>query len=369
MNRFSDFLERTYVGNTIEDYLWVVGSLLVGTVFLRFFAKRISNLIFNLTVKKAPGVDKEKLYGLIAKPLKWLIALVLLLLCTSHLEFPEEWDMTPKEEFGIAMVLSRGYLTLMAIVVTWVALRLIDFAGVILYAKAQLTESKADDQVIPFLIEIIKIIGVTIGIFFTLGAVFKVDIGALIAGLGIGGLALALAAKESLENLLASFVIFFDKPFVIGDLVKVNNIEGTVEKIGFRSTRIRTLEKSYLTLPNRQMIDNTLDNLSLRTFRRVSFNIGLLYGTTEAQLKGIVKEIQEHIDQHPHTNQEGEIHFTEFAESSLNVMILYYIDTMDWRSYLNIKEEINFTIMAIVKKHGADFAFPTQTVYLEKKEQ
>lgn len=366
MNQFRDILEQTYVGNTVNDYLWVAGSLLIGGIFLRFFAKRISNLIFNLTVRKAEGIDKEKLYDLISKPLKWLLMLILLFVSTSHLDFPAEWDMPSRKEFGLPMVLHRTYLCFLTAVLTWTGLRFTDFIGVILYARAQRTESKTDDQVVPFLIEIIKILVVTIGVFFALGAVFKVDIGALVAGLGIGGLALALAAKESLENLLASFVIFFDKPFVIGDLVQVNNVTGTVERIGFRSTRIRTLEKSYLTIPNRHMIDNTLDNLSLRTFRRVNFKIGLLYSTTEEQLRSVVRDIQEYIDSHPHTNQEGEIHFAEFGPSSLDVMVLYYIDTMDWRTYLNIKEEINFKIMRIVKQHGADFAFPTQTIHLEK---
>jgi len=366
VNRFSDFLEQTYFGNTVNDYLWVVGSLVVGIIFLRFFAKRISNLIFDLTVRKRVGIDKQRLYDLISKPLKWLLMLIFLYISTSHIEYPPEWHMPPRDEFGLTMVLHRTYLCFLAAVLIWAGLRFTDFVGIILYAKAQLTESKTDDQIIPFLVEIIKILVVILGIFSILGAVFKVDIGALVAGLGIGGLALALAAKESLENLLASFVIFFDKPFVIGDLVQVNNIIGTVEKIGFRSTRIRTLEKSYLTIPNRQMIDNTLDNLSLRTFRRVNFNIGLLYSTTEEQLRAIVHDIQEYIDDHPHTNQEGEIHFMEFGPSSLDIMVLYYIDTMDWRTYLNIKEEINFKVMRIVKKHGADFAFPTQTIHLEK---
>jgi MscS family membrane protein len=355
-----------YLGNTVKDYLWVVGSVLAGFVFMRFLAHRISNLIFRALTQKTEGLNEDELYGLIAKPLKWLIMLLVIYVGTSHLEYPEAWDVAPKEEFGIRMVLSRIYVGFLVIVVTWVALKLTKFLGLLLAAKAALTESKTDDQIIPFLVEILKIIIISLSIFIFLGSVFNVDIGALIAGLGIGGLALALAAKESLENLLASFVIFFDKPFVVGDLVQVNGIVGTVERLGFRSTRIRTLEKSYLTLPNRLMIDNILDNLSLRTFRRVQFNIGLTYNTSEAQLKNIVFDIQKFIDEHPNTNQEGEIHFMEFGSSSLDIMVLYFIDTMDWSVYLNIKEKINFEIMRIVKQHGADFAFPTQTIHLEK---
>ncbi|HAQ71824.1 MAG TPA: mechanosensitive ion channel protein MscS [Flavobacteriales bacterium] len=361
-----EFLNDIYFGNTVQDYLWVVGSLLFGVILVRFIAHRISNTLFRVIAGKTQGVNKNELYNLLEKPLKWLIMLIILYVCTSHLDYPQEWNLAPKEEFGLRMFLHRSFIAFLIIVITWSALKIIKFLGIILMAKAELTESKSDDQIIPFLMEIIKVVAVTLGTFIFMGSVFKVDVGALIAGLGIGGLALALAAKESLENLLASFVIFFDKPFVIGDLVTVNGVTGSIEKIGFRSTRIRTLEKSYLTLPNRLMIDNVLDNLSLRTFRRVSFKIGVLYGTSEVQLKQIVEEIQNFIDNHPHTNQDGEIHFIEFGASSLDIMVLYYIDTMDWSVFLKIKEEINFEIMRIVQAHGADFAFPTQTIHLEK---
>jgi MscS family membrane protein len=361
-----EFLKDIYFGNTVQDYLWVVGWLLFGVILVRFIAHRISNTLFRVIAGKTQGVNKNELYNLLEKPLKWLIMLIILYVCTSHLDYPQEWNLAPKEEFGLRMFLHRSFIAFLIIVITWAALKIIKFLGIILMAKAELTESKSDDQIIPFLMEIIKVVAVTLGTFIFMGSVFKVDVGALIAGLGIGGLALALAAKESLENLLASFVIFFDKPFVIGDLVTVNGVTGSIEKIGFRSTRIRTLEKSYLTLPNRLMIDNVLDNLSLRTFRRVSFKIGVLYGTSEEQLKQIVEEIQNFIDNHPHTNQDGEIHFIEFGASSLDIMVLYYIDTMDWSVFLKIKEEINFEIMRIVQAHGADFAFPTQTIQLEK---
>ncbi len=350
----------------MQDYLWVVGSLLVGFVCMRFLAHRISDIIFRLLSRTTTSLDKESLYDLVGAPLRWFIMLIVLFVCTSHLEYPADWDLAPKEEFGLRMILYRTYILFLCVVVTWIALRVAKFTGIILMDRALQTESKADDQIIPFMMEIVKIVIVIIAVFVVLGTVFKVDIAALVAGLGVGGLALALAAKESLENLLASFMIFFDKPFTVGDLVSINGNVGTVDKIGFRSTRIRTLEKSYLTIPNMLMVNDVLDNLSLRTFRRVNFNIGVLYGTTEAQLQGIVADIQKLVDEHPNTNQDGEIHFSEFGPSSLDIMILYYIDTMDWSVYLRIREEINFKIMRIVEEHGADFAFPTQTIHLEK---
>jgi len=366
MMDINEFLAQVYIDNTVRDYLWVVGSLIVGGIFQYFISHRISDLVFKLVSQEETKLNKEQLYSLVGSPLRWLIMLIVLFVCTSHLDYPESWEMAPRTEFGLRMVLHRTYLLFLGSVITWIAIRLTSFIGIVMLKRAELTESKSDDQMVSFLVEMLRILIIVLAIFVMLGAVFKVDVGALIAGLGIGGLALALAAKESLENLLASFIIFFDKPFIIGDLVTVNGVTGTVEKIGFRSTRIRTLEKSYLTIPNLMMVNNVLDNLSLRTFRRVSFKIGVTYDSTESQLKEIVAEIQKLIDEHPHTNQDGEIHFVEFGASSLDIMVLYYIDTMDWSVFLNVKEEINLEIMGIVKEQNAEFAFPTQTLHLQK---
>lgn len=363
---YNQFLDQRFLGNSMQDYAWVVGSLLVGAILQYFIAHRISDLVYKLIAQRESKIDKEQLYTLVGVPLRWLIMLIVLFVCTDHIGYPESWDLAPRTEFGVRMVLHKSYLLFLGIVITWIVLRLTSFIGVVMMERAELTESKSDDQIVSFLVEMLRIIIIVLAIFIMLGAIFRVDVGALIAGLGIGGLALALAAKESLENLLASFIIFFDKPFIIGDLVTVNGVTGSVEKIGFRSTRLRTLEKSYLTIPNLMMVNNVLDNLSLRTFRRVSFQIGVTYSSSELQLKNIVNDIQKFIDNHPHTNQDGEIHFVEFGASSLDVMVLYYIDTMDWSIFLNIKEEINFEIMRIVNAHNADFAFPTQTLHLEK---
>lgn len=233
--------------------------------------------------------------------------------------------------------------------------------------KAEKTDTKQDDQLVPFLAEILKIFIWIIAVLVMLNQVFELNVGSLVAGLGIGGLAIALAAQDTLTNLLGSFTIFFDKPFVVGDLVTVGNITGVVEKVGFRSTRIRTLEKSYVTLPNKKMIEAELDNLTLRTYRRVDFNVGLTYDTPSASIKSIVSEIQNYIDHHPNTNEEGKVKFMEFGDSSLNIMVLYYIDTMDWGVFLDIKEEINYKIMELVEKNGSSFAFPSTSVYLENQ--
>ena len=199
-----------------------------------------------------------------------------------------------------------------------------------------------------------------------MGNIFNVNVTALATGVGIGGIAIAMASKESLENLLGSFTIFLDQPFTVGDTVTVGSVTGTVEKVGFRSTRIRTFDKSLVTLPNKNMIQAELDNLGMRPVRRVKFNVGLTYETSPDQIKVIVSEIQEMINQHEKTNQEGKVRFQEFGSSSLDILVMYFVDSPRWDDLIDVKEDVNYKIMEIVKRNNSDFAFPSTTVYLQK---
>lgn len=362
-----EILAFEFLGNTVADYSWLLGAMLFAFIFQKYISRYLSNVFYRSVRKYVEEISREELFHLIYKPLRLTIHLLVLYVASTHIEFPEEWNLQPADKFGLRMFLGRTYLFILIVSITWIFLRLVDFASLVMMKKAEKTESKQDDQIVLFLREILKILVVGFSFFVVLGVVFKLDIGAIVAGLGVGGLALALAAKESLENLLASFTIFADKPFVVGDLVQVGSIIGTVEKVGFRSTRIRTLEKSYLTLPNKKMVDAELDNLTLRTFRRSRFNINIVYSTTQDQILAIIQDIQGFIDNHPRTNQEGKVRFVGFEESGLEIMIEYFVDTMDWLVYLDVKQEINLKIIEIVKKHGSDFAYPTTTVYLHPK--
>jgi MscS family membrane protein len=267
---------------------------------------------------------------------------------------------------GLKMLINKGFSLIYVYSIFWIFLKVIDFIGLILNKRAEATENKMDDQLIPFIVEMAKIITYLFALVIVMGNVFEIDITALAAGLGIGGIALAMASKESLENLLGSFTIFFDQPFTVGDTVTVGTVTGTVEKVGFRSTRIRTFDKSLVTVPNKKMIDAELDNLGLRPVRRVKFNIGLTYETASEQIKAIVTDIQAMINQHPKTNQDGRVRFQEFGSSSLDIMVMYFVDSPKWNDLIDVKEDVNYKIMEIVKKHNSDFAFPSTTVYLQK---
>ena len=268
------------------------------------------------------------------------------------------------------MIIAKSYGVLLGVNITWLIVKLADCIAYILKEKAEKTESKQDDQLIPFVTDITKVIIWIFGLLVVISNVFDINVGSLVAGLGIGGLAVALAAQETLENLLGSFTIFLDKPFMVGDLVTVNGITGTVERVGLRSTRIRTLEKSYVTVPNKKMINAELDNLTLRTSRRVDFMIGLIYGTKLNDMQNIINEVQTLIDNHPQTSDTDNIvRFFEFADSSLNIRVIYFVNTMDWNIFLDVKQEINFKIMEIVEKNNTSFAFPSTSVYIEKFNQ
>lgn len=365
---WENILQRTILDNTVENVLWFFGIILIGLILKRLLSKILTAFVFRFLKKYSTGVSSEKLYLLLQKPLNIFILLITFYLAFQYIDFPPSWKMTPTGKFGFKMGVYRIFQVAIILSITWIILRIVDFFGLIMLHRASQTESRADDQIIPFLKESIKVIIFILSIFFILGSVFKLNIASLIMSLGIGGLAIALAAKESLENLLGSFTIFLDKPFVIGDLVEVGGITGNVEKIGFRSTRIRTLEKSYVTVPNKKMVEAELNNLSLRTYRTVKFNLAVTYQTPAEKIKLIVKEIQELLDKHEHIfHEESKARLYEFGESSLNIMVQYLVTSMEWAKYIDIREDINFKIIAIVQKHQGRFASST-TVFVNNPE-
>jgi MscS family membrane protein len=362
-----DFLQRTVLGNTLEDICWFVGILLAGLVFQKLLSKLLTLFVFKFVQKYSKGVSFEKFLVLVKRPMGLLVMLIAVYTAVAYLHFPEEWKLVSIEKFGVRLIIYRLFQIALIISVTWILLRMTDFFGLVLMFRASLTETKSDDQLVPFVKESIKVIIIIFSGFFMLGAVFKLNVASLIAGLGIGGLAIALAAKESLENLLGSFTIFLDKPFIIGDLIKVGGLEGHVETIGFRSTRIRTLEKSFVTVPNKKLVDSELDNLSLRTHRRAKYSIGLTYQTKAETFKNIVAEIHNFIENHSHTLKgETRVKLYDFGDSSVNINILYFVDTMEYDIYLNVRQEINYQIMEIVENNGSEFAYPTRTVLVKK---
>ena len=355
----SDILQKMFYGNTIQDYLIWILIVTIGFLFKKNFSQYITKILFRI-IRKSTNINVNEFYIIVKRPIDYLILLIFLYFGSRHINFSE------LGEYGEGLI-SKVYVFALMTCFIWFFLKLIDYFKFILMKRAEKTASKLDDQFVPFFSSLMKVIIVVLGLFTVLATVFNIDITALAAGLGVGGIAVAMASKESLENLFGSFIIFLDKPFTVGDIVTIGGISGTIENVGFRSTRIRTFDKSLVTVPNKKMVDAELDNLGMRDSRRVKFNVGLTYNTNKTQIKNIVKDIKKYLDNHKKTIKNfGRVKFLEFDSSSLNIMVIYYVPGTNWDSYLDIKEEINFKIMDIVKKHKSDFAFPSTTVYLKK---
>ena len=364
MFSLENLLQQVFFGNSIEQYAWFVGILFFGFVFLRVFSRFFSRLLFKLFKQFSAEVKIDKFVELLVKPIELLLMATIIYWAINQLNYPFHEVLLKRKKLDITYfdVIDKLYMFFIIISINWIVLRIIDFVALVFSYKASLTDTKSDDQLVLFIRELAKILVVIIGIFALLGVVFEINVLTLITGLGIGGIAVALAAKDSLENLFGSFTIFIDKPFVVGDLVKVDNIEGTIEKVGFRSTQIRSIDRSIITLPNKKMIEDALENLTLRNFRRVKFTIGLTYDTRPEKIKLIVSEINTLINNHPSMNEEGVAVFEDFGDYSIRLMVLYFIEMMDYYEYLKIKEEMNYAITNIVMKHGSSFAYPTRTI-------
>ena len=363
LETLTPFLELQFLENTVSSWLLFLLIILISFIIRKFISIRIIEFILNILNKaKIEGDFNKKLN----KPINNIIFLLFLYVAFNQLHYPESWNLVSEEEVGLKMILSKGYALILYALIIQLFLKIIDTFGEILKKKAEETESKLDDQIVPFAIDSMKVITVILGVLIIIANIFNVNVTALAAGLGVGGIAIAMASKESLENLFGSFTIFLDQPFTVGDAVKIGSITGIIEKVGFRSTRIRTFDKSLVTVPNKKMVDAELDNLGMRPVRRAKFFIGLTYDTSVEQMKNIVKDIQKVVDEHEMTDQEGRVRFMQFGASSLDIMVSFFVKSPDWDVYIDYKEDINYKIMEIVEKHKSSFAFPSTSVYIEK---
>lgn len=373
----TQWLDQKLGSHSIQSLLLISLALLFLLFLRRFFSQIVSRLLFRLIRKRPQSTAIQTFVTLLTKPMEWLFTLVVLYGVISLIDVHSILNVASSEQFGFLMICKKLFQIALLMTFAFLGVRLIDFFAVEFLQKQEnqagvnseepIKTNIFDTQLVPFFKELIKIFIWILAFFFSLGFVFELNVANIIAGLGLGGLAVALAAKESLENLFASFTIFLDKPFVVGDLVTVNNITGTIEKVGFRSTRIRTLEKSFLTLPNKVMIDNPLDNLSLRTHRRADMNISIGYHTPVDKLESLMESLRELLKNHPRCTEEPVVRFVNFGDSALVIRVLYFVDTLDFYEFMAVREEINLMILEKTRAMGCQFAYPTQTIFVQNE--
>jgi MscS family membrane protein len=357
-------LEIKYLENPLREYLICVCILIFGFLLKRLFA----NLISKQTFRIFKGIAKNQYYDqfllLFRTPFEQLISLIILYAAFSRLNFPETWHIDGIEKFGVRWVIEAVYEIALITVITKLVLKSADFIAYVL------TESDVEHlnlDLIRFLKELSKIVIVIFSIFVTLRLAFEVNITALIASLGIGGLAIALAAQDTIANLFGSFIIYLDKPFKVGDQIEVSDVKGIVERVGFRTTRVRTLDRSLVTVPNKKMVDSTLNNISLSEERRVKFMIQLTYESKSVDILKIIDEIKNAITKNEDTSDELNVNFTDFDSSSLSILVIYFVTSNLYDKKIEVKQAINIQIMEIVERNNCKFAYPTQRLFLEKE--
>ena len=246
----------------------------------------------------------------------------------------------------------------------WTAFRIVDLLSEYLLRKARKTATRFDELIVPLVSKSLKMLAICAGVV-VFADMFATDWTALLGGLGLGGAALALASKDALGNLFGSVTVLTDRPFEIGDWIKTSGIEGTVETVGLRSTRVRTFYNSQITLPNSLLTTAVVDNMGRRRYRRITETLGLQYDTTPEQVEAFCEGLRELIRRHPYTRKDYyHVYFNGFGDSSLNVMLYCFVECPDWAVELREKHRLYVDILKLAKTLGVSFAFPTRTVHL-----
>ena len=337
-----DLLHSIILGNTVLAYIICFGTILIALLLKKYLSQYITGFFFLLIKRTTWSVEKKSFNELLLAPVQVFLIILISFIALDKLHFPdalffEIHHITSKEiidSIGTGLIITAFI---------WLLLRAIDFVAMLLEERAHFTEDARDNQLIVFFRDFLKVIIGIIGILLIIHFSFNKDIGALLAGFGLIGAALALAAKESLENLIASFIIFFDKPFNVGDLVKLQGYTGTVEKIGLRSTRIRTDNKTYVTVPNKQMVDSIMDNLTLRTQRRADLRLEISLSTSSDQLQQLLSEIKRITSQPLIINKI--IFLSDIVTNAYIITIEYYTTAIPATQFNEVRQQVNLEII------------------------
>ena len=347
-------LEYELWGNTLES--WGISILIiVGAVVVVKLISLFSRKVLKPFITRTPNHLDNVIYYSLESPIKFAVMLLGIWIAIHRLVYPDNFVKTIDNAYRILIVLD----------ITWVFARLIGGLLEIYLGKESTGQTH---KMMPIIKRTALVLVWIIGIVMALSNI-GVNISALLGTLGIGGIAFALAAQDTVKNIFGAFTIFTDKPFNIGDTIRVDNFEGTVIDVGARSTKIMDYDKRIITFPNYKITDANIINISSEPMRRVVLNLGLTYDTTPEKMKealDILKAIPGRVENVSSNPSDTTAVFTNYADSALVIMYIYFIEKQG--DILGVTSNMNMEILSSFNKAGLEFAFPTQTVYIQKDE-
>ena len=265
---------------------------------------------------------------------------------------------------SVRATIDRVFLAILTLLIIYLLARAVDAMVAILKVRAAKTPSPLDDQLVPLGGKVIKGFIWGIGLLLFLQNVLDYNISSLIAALGVGGVAIAFAAQDTIANIFGAVMIFVDRPFKVGDAVSLEGYEGAIETIGLRSTRVRTWDGTLVIIPNKTVAATNITNLAARPTRRTNFTIGLVYDTPTEKLERALAILRDVMATHPST-AESRAYFNRFGDFSLNILVQHWCNVMDYEIYLRSMEEMNLAIKGRFEEEEIEFAFPTQTIQMK----
>jgi MscS family membrane protein len=357
--------DASFMGN----HAWQWAALL-GTILVSFVVGKVISYALQFQAKRMDAIENRwHLLSALAKSLARPISLGMLatglslsrmFMTLSFSEGENTIDLNPFWQSACSV--------LAVLAVSWFIYRLVDVVELLLQKVTKRTQTALDDQLVPLVRKTLRVFIVILSGIFLAQNVFHWNIGAILTGLGIGGLAFALAAKDMLSNLFGSLAIFASRPFAMGDRITINGQTGNVTEVGFRCTRLQTLIGHTVTIPNGVVANATIENVSTRTFLKRVLDIGVTYNTPPAKLKEAITIIEEMFAARTadlsHENP-ARVYFTDFNAANLNIQIIYWFDSAEWWDYYAFNHGFNMELLERFNEAGLEFAFPTQTLYVE----
>ena len=341
-------------GNSVQNWIISILIIVAAIVIVKLITLLSKRVLKPLTDRTKNQLDNIIFYSL-EPPFKFAIILLGIWIAIHRLVYPDSF----------VKVVDNIYRILIVLDITWVFARL--FSGLLQVYWGRRSDGQ-NNKMLPIIKRTILVVVWIIGLVIALSNV-GVNISALLGTLGIGGIAFALAAQDTVKNVFGAFTLLTDKPFNIGDTIRFDSIEGTVIDIGIRSTRIMNYDKRIITIPNYKITDSSIINISSEPMRRVVLNLGLTYGTTAEKMNEALKiliALPQKVENVSSSPSDVVAVFTEYSDSALGIMYIYYIKKQG--DILGVTSNMNTEILASFNKAGLEFAFPTRTVYIQKDE-